>query len=390
MDARRGIRRLEDESGVGMVIVLVALVALLGLSALAIDVGMVWASRTQLQGAVDAAALAAAADMIDLNPDAVNIPNGDAAAMSLAGLNKAVPTTSVVVDSAGIEYGLWDTTTRTLDTAVDLTDPDQVTGVQVTGRLDGTLNSPLPAVMARVLGINSFDVGAVATAYLGYAGSIGPGEIELPIATDCCALMGSQCDQPYCGTDGATPPVPSPCEGDPTMTCLIFSPTQSQSGCWTVFKDDSPSINTPGLTDIIDNGYQGDISVTDYAYLDNGDKTPVIRAIADKFYGDGNFAGNPQGHDYYPIFDGVSDSWVTPIAVSECQDVDHCAGGAPAKIEGFVCMEIREVLVTPEKMLKVRFLCPSDPLYQTYCGIGPTGSGGANFGIRATIPVLVR
>ena len=56
-----------------MPIVLVALVALLAASALAIDAGLLWTSRTQLQGAVDAAALAAAASLIDPTVPAVTV-----------------------------------------------------------------------------------------------------------------------------------------------------------------------------------------------------------------------------------------------------------------------------------------------------------------------------
>jgi hypothetical protein len=56
---------------------------------------------------------------------------------------------------------------------------------------------------------------------------------------------------------------------------------------------------------------------------------------------------------------------------------------------GFVCFEIRGVLVTPEKIIKGRFLCPSDPLFAE-CPIGPAGSGGEDFGIRTDFPVLVR
>ncbi|HSF04035.1 MAG TPA: pilus assembly protein TadG-related protein, partial [Solirubrobacterales bacterium] len=46
-----------DERGVTMVMVAVALTALLGASALAIDVGALWVARTQLQNGADAAAL---------------------------------------------------------------------------------------------------------------------------------------------------------------------------------------------------------------------------------------------------------------------------------------------------------------------------------------------
>jgi hypothetical protein len=44
---------------------------------------------------------------------------------------------------------------------------------------------------------------------------------------------------------------------------------------------------------------------------------------------------------------------------------------------------------SPEKIIKGRFLCPDDPLFAE-CPIGPTGSGGDCFGIRADFPVLVR
>jgi len=75
--------------------------------------------------------------------------------------------------------------------------------------------------------------------------------------------------------------------------------------------------------------------------------------------------------------------------VIECQTGDHCAGGTHAMMVGFVCFEIREVLVAPDKVIKGRFLCPSDPLFDQ-CPIGPTGTGGDDFGIRADFPVLVR
>ena len=57
-------------------------------------------------------------------------------------------------------------------------------------------------------------------------------------------------------------------------------------------------------------------------------------------------------------------------------------------MKGAVCVEIREVVVTPDKIIRARFLCPTDPLYDE-CDLGPTGSGGLNFGLRADIPVLV-
>jgi hypothetical protein len=45
--------------------------------------------------------------------------------------------------------------------------------------------------------------------------------------------------------------------------------------------------------------------------------------------------------------------------------------------------------VTPDKLIRGRFICETDPLFDE-CDLGLTKSGGLNFGIRADIPVLVQ
>ena len=81
------------------------------------------------------------------------------------------------------------------------------------------------------------------------------------------------------------------------------------------------------------------------------------------------------------------------MPVVACQSEDHCAKGDPVDVTGFVCVEIREVTVTPDKIIRAQFLCPEfHPAQFQECmdGLGITGTGGDNFGIRADIPVLVR
>ena len=74
--------------------------------------------------------------------------------------------------------------------------------------------------------------------------------------------------------------------------------------------------------------------------------------------------------------------------------VDGQAGaGDTADVVGFACFEVIEVDVTPEKIIRGRFLCPDlHPQQFEECmeGLGPTGTGGENFGVRADRPVLVR
>ena len=92
--------------------------------------------------------------------------------------------------------------------------------------------------------------------------------------------------------------------------------------------------------------------------------------------------------DRYPPYDGP-DSWVVGFPVVECQSDDNCAGGSSAAVVGFVCFEIREIEAPPLELIRGRFLCESDPLFEE-CDIGRTTTGGFNFGLRADTPVLVQ
>jgi Flp pilus assembly protein TadG len=381
--------------GATMITVLVAMVALLAVSALAIDVGLVWAARSQVQNAADASSLAAGRHMIVSDPYAVTLTESRDAAVSQAAQNWTVSNTSVSIASEDIVYGNWDPDNRTFDTSVDLSDPDVVTGVQVTARLDGTNNSTVPAILSRIVGRDEFIVSANATAYLGFKGSVSPGEVELPIAIDCCQLKGSDCRQDYCTTI-ATPPnacdlVEAQDEGDNTVSCLEFQSTNEQNACWTEFDGDQPGISTASMLDIVETGNTHEVDTSSKIYLDNGTKVPVIGEINDRFLGTGGYVGEAGGVDRYaPVHSPpVPDSWVVSLPVVECQSEEHCAGGSPAQMVGVVCFELREITVTPDKIIRGRFLCPTDPLWDE-CEGGLGRSGGLDFGIRADIPVLVR
>jgi len=388
-------RQRRDRRGVAMITVLVALVALIAAGALAIDVGLVWAARTQLQNATDAAALAGGANLIDKTGPSVTLSEAETAVLDQAGLNPSVAAPGgVVVENADITYGHWDLDTRTFDSSVDLSDPKAVNAVDVVTRSTGVANSPVPAFMARILGRDSFGVTARATSYLGFAGRLGPGKLDLPIAVDCCKLRGADCKQDYCETID-DPPNPCPLtetvpasQGAATVSCLEFHNSADQNACWTVYDGEDSSVAASRVRDIVETGYQAEVDGLFPIFVDNGDKTSAVGEVKDRMQGKGHY-GEPAGSDRYPPFDGVSDSWVVGLPVIECQTEDHCTSGTVAEMVGFVCFEIREVLVSPEKIIKGRFLCPSDPLFAE-CPIGPTGSGGDDFGIRADFPVLVR
>ena len=218
--------------------------------------------------------------------------------------------------------------------------------------------------------------------------------MELPIAIDCCRLRGPDCENDYCSTITSNPPNSCPlsvpqAEGANTVSCLEFHNTEEQNACWTQFDGEASSVNTADLRSLVETGYEGEAYVPMPLYVDNGDKTPVISEIYDRMQGEGKYVGNGEGVDRYLPHDGIADSWVTALPVINCQTDDHCAGGTPAEMVGVVCFEIREILVTPEKVIKGRFLCENDPLFDE-CDVGNTGSGGLDFGVRADQPVLVR
>lgn len=162
--------------GTSMLTTLFALGALLASAAFAMDTGSIWLARTQLQAAVDAAALAAAQEMIDLNLQAVDKPAAQAAAFQLGMANGAFHLASIEIDTATMEFGTWNfadptqgQTKGTLDTGVAQDDPNLITGVRVFADLGlGGLNRPIPALLGRVIGNDSYNIAAQATAFLGW------------------------------------------------------------------------------------------------------------------------------------------------------------------------------------------------------------------------------
>lgn len=399
MQRKQAEARSSRRRGVALLTVVIALMALLAATSLAVDVGLVWTARTQLQNAVDAAALAAAANMIDFSDPAnpvVTAGSAETAAIDQAGLNETAPESSVNVLSSDVVLGGWDLDARTFDSTVDLSNPDEVTAAEVTAALDGTANTAVPAMLSRVLGKQSFTVTSDAIAYLGWAGDAGPGTVALPITIDCCKLKGGSCEDEYCSNGEVNTP-PNPCdlenpqdEGANTVSCLEFHATPEQNACWTVFEEDAASVSASDLLKIVKDGNEFDVSTGKEYYVDNGDKTPVIQEIQDRFVGNPPY-NEPAGQDLYlpRHTPPQADSWVIKLPVIECQTDDHCAGGEGAEVKGFVCFEVREVVPTPDKIIRGRFLCPSDDL-AAECYSGGSGSGGINVGIRAGTAVLVR
>ena len=130
------------------------------------------------------------------------------------------------------------------------------------------------------------------------------------------------------------------------------------------------------MTEIVQDG-NSDYIGQEPIYIDNGTKTPVVQDIKDRFDVEGSDTNG----------DGIKDSWVVSMPMIECQNPgDKCAGGDTQYIVGFLCMDIREIIVTPDKLIKGNFICPNDPR----CDKPGYGPGGKVVGsITAAYPVIV-
>ncbi len=145
--------------GTVTVLVLAALIALLGAVSLSIDNGLMLATRTQLQNAADAAALAAMAEVRGglLQSEAIN------AAIEVAGLHRAGGD-PVEIDASDVQFGSFDYATGTF-TPGGL---GGISAVRVTARrTNGSPGGPLDLFFAPLLGKDTANVRASSVAGIG-------------------------------------------------------------------------------------------------------------------------------------------------------------------------------------------------------------------------------
>ncbi len=368
--------KAKRETGAIIVFVTIALVALIGFAAWSTETGRAWQAKSQLQAAADAAALAGAGNLLSADFLTVDEAAARTAAMTIGAEHSALGT-SLAIAAADVEVGRWDMATQVFTALPGNTDPNVMRAARVVTRRDANLNGPIDTIFGRALGVDSISVNTDAVAEWGFAGSGDPGVADLPIAIDCCAVAGPGCTADYCET--VTNTIPNPCllANGETTSCLEFFSTPVQNACWTVFDGTSPSVSVPGMTEIVENGNPDDIG-NEPIYLDNGTKTPVVQDIKDRFEAEGSDTNA----------DGIVDSWVVSLPVVECQNPgDQCASGNTQQIVGFLCMDIREIIVTPDKLIKGDFICSTDPR----CDKPGFGPGGELIGsISADYPVIVK
>ena len=404
---------LKDQRGVSAVIIALLLVVLLGMAALAIDLGYLYVTRNELQNVADASALAATRRLgeiyqampgnLQASYDLANFPadrtDMESIAIEVAGMNKAAAA-SITILNADIEFGRWDFVNRSL-TVID----DQPDAVRVKARRDEKANNPVTTFFAKVFNVNNMSVTATATAALSGLGETKADELVLPIGISYAWFSGKAfCDE-----------------------TIKFSPTKDPDACagWNSFTYSPPNDNllrkilevpttkpstatTAGET--VFNFIGGDLSQntfetllllykekgydvqSDGAPVSTKDGKPVLGAL------DGNIEGavplmdpkNPDEPLRYPDANNKDEGtprnqhvWETFVVVYEWDNCDN--PNTAIKIVGYAPVRIETVYDAGNdgKMIYGKVTCDkiSDDNVR---------GGGGYYGVKGSIPGLVQ
>ena len=352
---------IDDARGAVAVTVAIVLVVLLGFGALALDISNAMIARNELQNVADASALAGArqlgliyAALPTTTPYTGNVLSNPAAVTgavtAVASVNQARQVL-VSINASDVVIGVWNSTSRTLT-------PGNVgaTAVRVTARRDSGTNGPVATWLAGIMGINSMNVVATATAALTGTGVLQPGESNAPFGLDELIFNNPA----YCGT---------PIQFYPTN-----NPPQGCAG-WHTFDQSPPNAHTNRVT------IQG-LTPNPPTYT-----SPQIQAGQTSLeYIGGNLATNlPDLQNLY-IAKRVPDAsspngWCWNVKVPVYGN-NACANpNTPMMTIGFASACVWQILAPPAgQQIDARVTCG-----QVTQGQG----GGGSFGMLGSIPGLV-
>jgi hypothetical protein len=196
---------IKNQKGVSAVIIAICLFVLIGFVALAFDLGHLFMVKNELQNAADAGALAGAANLYDpdgdvIRTDANQIARDTAIQNTSEGAAVKVDWTSGT-NGPDVQRGHWGFQTvgpPSVDKSYFIAN-SSTTVINITqfsteqlNAMDAFINAvrvrvqsqPTSVVLyfARIFGFDIYPLAAEAVAYLGYAGDLGPGEVDWPIA----------------------------------------------------------------------------------------------------------------------------------------------------------------------------------------------------------------
>ena len=157
-------------------IFLVVFIAFVGA---AVDLGLLYTAKSQLQAAADAAALASASELvIDSNNDRApeaNYSGAQILATDYTEKNDLLSQKLTWLGSDSFEAGLWDVDLGDFASTGPSENPDDLTATRV------KLERDVGTYFIRILGMDKVKVDASSVGYLGCPASVPAGEVDLPI-----------------------------------------------------------------------------------------------------------------------------------------------------------------------------------------------------------------
>lgn len=190
-------KRANEPRGTAIVLIAILMVVFLSLTALAVDGFHLFVTRNELHNAADAGALAGARFLYNGSGTSVNA-GANAIAQSAAMENKSHNTAvevnaDLAANSGDVERGHWSFASQSFTpnpslapvalwgvTSAELdANPNFINAVRTKTRRQST---PAASFFAGLFGYNSFTLSHEAVAYIGFAGTLTPWEVDYPIA----------------------------------------------------------------------------------------------------------------------------------------------------------------------------------------------------------------
>jgi hypothetical protein len=273
-----------QQRGIIMPLAAISLLSMLGIAALAIDVGYLFVVRNELQNAADSAALAGAGALVPYTgtPATPNWANAEALANNAISLNRAVNADLV---NGQVATGYWDITGNRTELNPEPLDANDRPAVMVTiQRSAGNNGGPVNAFFAQVLGINTFNVPARGVAVRSSPSKFGPG-VLFPVAISTCMYQNywdSDTNSPKTATSTA------PLGGDQTLPQIVGQPYKfimvsdyhagpCDSGQWTSLNQDEN--NVPYIRGLITNGNPIPLGIGDNIWIQPGTKATLYDPV---------------------------------------------------------------------------------------------------------------
>lgn len=354
-----------DERGMITILMAIALVALIGIAAFAIDIGSALVTKAELQNSADAASLSATWRLgqiykslgANTNYKTYNLTSSDLSAIRTAANKFASDNTGA---GASISIPDGDVLTGTFDKTGNLT--STTTGaraVKITSHRDKDANGVITTVFGRIIGTDTIGVRATSAAGLNALGKLKAGKGDVPIAISQHWFDAGSC-----------------AAGD---NSIKFYPTGSQDGCagWHTFTD-SPA-STSRLKKIIDSIEEGTfvspetVANATYYNFNGGTIATAVNSFEDLF----NAKKDANGE------------WKVNIPVYEASDCSNPNGAI--KIIGFAKSTIYSVVgpkASPGAKLTISARVDCGIVDESDYGEGSADAG--DFGVLVSSPDMIQ